>query len=57
MNNLTNQERIDLEQVFAVIYTKKESKIVKFYREFYFIAKMKISKLKHKGRLFKYKNK
>ena len=33
MENLTQKERIDLESVFAVIYTKKESKILFTYKD------------------------
>lgn len=46
MNNLTNQERIDLEQVFAAIYVRHENKLVRFYWKFYNFGKNTIIKTK-----------
>lgn len=51
MERLTTQERMELEQVFAAIYTKRESKIIRFYREFYsisYIIKCKFKKFSKK---------
>ncbi|MBR8462022.1 hypothetical protein KDE13_00760 [Campylobacter sp. faydin G-140] len=48
MDRLTQKERIELESVFAVIYTKKESKFMQFYKEFYSLAFSKFSDLKFK---------
>ena len=55
MENLTQKERIDLESVFAVIYTKKESKILVTYKDLcsaaaskFYVVKNKIKKIKFK---------
>jgi hypothetical protein len=55
MENLTQKERIDLESVFAVIYTKKESKILFTYKDLcsaavskFYVVKNKIKKAKEK---------
>ncbi|QPH84750.1 hypothetical protein CVT06_06530 [Campylobacter concisus] len=55
MENLTQKERIDLESVFTAICTKKEPKILGFYKDFYssailkfYIVKDRIKKIKIK---------
>lgn len=39
MDGLTHKEKMDLEQVFAAIYVKKQSRFIRFYREFYALSK------------------
>lgn len=48
MDGLTQKERVDLESVFAVIYTKKENKFVQFYKEFYSVAMINFLAVKNK---------
>jgi len=55
MENLTQKERIDLESVFTAICTKKEPKILGFYKDFYssailkfYVVKDRIKKIKIK---------
>ncbi|MBN7287703.1 MULTISPECIES: hypothetical protein [Campylobacter] len=56
MDNLTQKERIELENVFAAIYMKKESKFFQFYKEFYSVALSKFHTFKFrlkKGKILK----
>lgn len=48
MQGLTQKERVELESVFAAIYTKKESKFVSFYKYFYHASHLALKKLKVK---------
>lgn len=48
MEGLTKKERLELESVFAAIYTKKESKFIRFYKEFYHILNSKFKRKKTK---------
>ncbi|WP_169753449.1 hypothetical protein [Campylobacter mucosalis] len=56
MQGITQKEKIELEEVFAAIYTKKESKILRFYKEFYSVAILNLrnikTKIKRKTRKF-----
>ncbi|BCX79148.1 hypothetical protein [Campylobacter sp. 19-13652] len=49
MNGLTHKEKADLEQVFAAIYVKKQSKFIRFYKEIYLLGKNRLAtKIKSK---------
>lgn len=50
MERITQKERLELEEVFKAIYTKKESKILKFYKEFYSITTINFKNLVSKIR-------
>ncbi|QCD44906.1 hypothetical protein CMCT_0666 [Campylobacter mucosalis] len=56
MQGITQKEKIELEEVFAAIYTKKESKILRFYKEFYSVTILNLrnikTKIKRKTRKF-----
>ena len=55
MENLTQKERIDLESVFAVICTKKESKILVTYKDLCTAAASKFHVVKSRIRKIKFK--
>ncbi|WP_169763866.1 hypothetical protein [Campylobacter mucosalis] len=46
MQGITQKEKIELEEVFAAIYTKKESKILRFYKEFYSVTILNLRNIK-----------
>ncbi|CAD7288598.1 hypothetical protein LMG7974_01070 [Campylobacter majalis] len=48
MQGLTQKERIELESVFAAIYTKKESRFISFYKYFYHTGNLALKNLKLK---------
>ncbi|WP_180375108.1 hypothetical protein [Campylobacter pinnipediorum] len=46
MDKITNKERRELESVFACICSKKESRFVCFYREFYAFTTYRLKRIK-----------
>ncbi|MDL0089219.1 hypothetical protein [Campylobacter gastrosuis] len=50
MDCLTKKERMELEAVFAVIYRKKESKFLRFYKEFYALTLLNFKSIRKKIR-------
>lgn len=48
MDRLTQKERAQLENVFSAIYTKKEGKFARFYRDFYSLTLQQIGAVKLK---------
>ncbi|CAD7286639.1 hypothetical protein [Campylobacter suis] len=48
MDSITQKEKLELEEVFAAIYTKKDNKFIQFYKEFYAVALINIKNLRNK---------
>ncbi|ASM36980.1 Uncharacterised protein [Campylobacter sputorum subsp. bubulus] len=55
MQKLTSKEKMELEQVFSVIYVNRNSKFVDFYKSFYSNFFSEINKIKKRIKYIKRK--